>query len=122
MNPEIFVLGEPNGAGKSTTAMVLLPEKMSIEGYVNADLTAQGLSPFSTESIAYEAGRIMLRRIHTPRNRHESFALETILASRSYVPFLRESRENGFVVHIVYIWLSSVDRTDTLAGHSCYAD
>ena len=57
-NPEIFVLSGPNGAGKSTTATVLLPETLSIEQFVNADLIARGLSPFAPMSSILEAGRI----------------------------------------------------------------
>ena len=108
-NPEIFVLSGPNGAGKSTTATVLLPDTLSIEQFVNADLIAQGSGPFSPVGDAVEAGRVMLGRIHQLRDRGESFALETTLASRSYVPFLRQAQEAGYLVHIAYIWLVSVD-------------
>lgn len=107
--PEIFVLSGPNGAGKSTTATVLLPETLSIEQFVNADLIAQGLYPFAPGTSALEAGRLMLSRIHELRSRRLSFAFETTLASRSYVPFLLEARQVGYLVHIAYIWLSSVN-------------
>lgn len=107
--PEIFVLSGPNGAGKSTTATVLLPETLSIEQFVNADLIAQGLSPFAPQTSALEAGRLMLARIHDLRSRGQSFAFETTLASRSYVRFLQESQQAGYIVHIAYIWLSSVN-------------
>lgn len=106
-DPEIFVLSGPNGAGKSTTATVLLPETLSIEQFVNADLIAQGLSPFAPTSSALEAGRIMHRRIRELRDRRQSFAFETTLASRSYVRFLEDAQQSGFVVHLAFIWLSS---------------
>ena len=109
MSPEIFVLGGPNGAGKSTTATVLLPERLSIDHFVNADLIAQGMSPFAPEKSAFLAGRLMLARIHQLRDRGDSFAFETTLATRSYVRFLRDARARGYIVHLVYIWLSSVD-------------
>jgi predicted ABC-type ATPase len=106
-NPEIFVLSGPNGAGKSTTATVLLPETLSIDQFVNADLIAKGLSPFAPLSSALEAGRIMHRRIRELRDRSYSFAFETTLASRSYVRFLEDAQQSGFVVHLAFIWLSS---------------
>jgi len=109
VTPEIFVLSGPNGAGKSTTARVLLPETLSIEQFVNADLIAQGLSPFAPQSSALEAGRLMLSRIHDFRSRGQSFAFETTLASRSYVTFLKEAQKGGCLVHLAYIWLSSVE-------------
>lgn len=109
MNLELFVLSGPNGAGKSTTASVLLPEELGVRQFVNADLIAQGLSPFAADQSAIEAGRLMLRRIHDLRLRRESFAFETTLSGRIYAPFLREAQTEGYLVHIIYIWLSSVE-------------
>ncbi len=106
--PEFFVLSGPNGAGKSTTATVLLPESLNIEHFVNADLLAMEL-PYSGDAAAFEAGRTMLERIHRLRQERVSFAIETTLAARSYVAFLREAQNVGYFVHIVYIWLSSVE-------------
>ena len=107
--PEIFVLSGPNGAGKSTTATVLVPESLGIQQFVNADLIAQGLSPFAPASSAIEAGRLMLKRIRDLRTQGISFAFETTLASRYYLRFLPEAQEAGYYVHLIYIWLSSVE-------------
>lgn len=100
--PEIIVLSGPNGAGKSTTATLLLPESLGIEQFVNADLIAQGLSPFAPGAAAFAAGRIMLRRIRELRALRHSFAFETTLATRTYVPFLRAAQNDGYLVHLVY--------------------
>jgi predicted ABC-type ATPase len=107
--PEIFVLSGANGAGKTTTAGVLLPERLGVDQFVNADLIARGLSPFAPDRTAFRAGRLMLERIHDLRGRRESFGFETTLATRSYARFLREARGSGYLVHLIYIWLSSVD-------------
>lgn len=109
MGPQIFVLSGPNGAGKSTTAGILLPEELGVRQFVNADLIAQGLSPFAAEQSAIEAGRLMLRRIHDLRQKRQSFAFETTLAGQIFAPFLREAQDEGYFVHILYIWLSSVE-------------
>ncbi len=91
--PEIIVIAGPNGAGKSTTATVLLPESLSIDHFVNADLIALGLSPFSPQRSAFYAGRVMLERIHGLSEQGVSFAFETTLAARSYVPFLQQAQQ-----------------------------
>lgn len=106
--PEIFVLAGPNGAGESTTARVLLPRTLHIDQFVNADLIAEGLSPFAPASAALEAGRIMLQRIHMLRQQRQSFGFETTLASKSYLAFLRGAQLDGYVVHLAFIWLNSV--------------
>lgn len=38
---DIFILGGPNGAGKTTAANVLLPEKLRIYAFLNADEIAR---------------------------------------------------------------------------------
>ena len=55
------------------------------------------------------AGRILLARIRELAGRRASFAFETTLASRSFVPWLRGLRETGYLVHVVYLWLPSPD-------------
>ena len=107
--PEIFVLSGPNGAGKSTTAAVLLPERLRIDQFVNADVIGLALSGSSPGGRALEAGRLMLDQIRELRDQGRSFAFETTLASRSYVSFLREAQHAGYIVHVIYVWLSSVE-------------
>ena len=50
-----------NGAGKTTASFTILPEILNCKEFVNADSIAAGLSPFKPESVAFEAGRIMLQ-------------------------------------------------------------
>ncbi len=77
--------------------------------FVNADVIAQGLSGFEPESMAMEAGRIMLQRLHALAGQRASFAFETTLAGRSYARWLRSLRTTGYTVDLVYFWLASPD-------------
>ncbi len=104
-NSHVIVIAGPNGAGKSTAAPALLKEYPGITEYVNADLIAQGLSAFGSEAVAFEAGRIMLRRLKELSRRRTNFAFETTLATRSYVRWLKQLKENIYIVHIVFLWL-----------------
>lgn len=61
--PSLVILAGPNGAGKSTAVPAILRGKLAVDQFVNADVIAQGLSGFSPESVALEAGRIMLARL-----------------------------------------------------------
>lgn len=105
--PEIFVVAGPNGAGQTTIAQDLLPKRVEVANFVNADLIAQGLTPHEPERSAMQAGRVMLERIHALREAGESFAFETTLASRSFAPFLVEARERGYLVHLLFLALRS---------------
>jgi len=105
--PVVVVIGGPNGAGKSTSAGLLLPDALGIRQFVNADTIAAGLSAFAPESVAFEAGRIMLRRLQALAERRQTFAFETTLASRSFAPFLKRLKSDGYSVRIAYLWLFS---------------
>lgn len=105
MNPEIFVIAGPNGAGKSTGAATILPKRFPTEKFLNADDIAKALATDSP----MEAGRVMLRRMHELRSRHETFAFETTLAGKSHAGFLRQAQEAGYRLHLAYLWLSSVE-------------
>lgn len=61
------------------------------------------------QGVSIEAGRLMLRRIRELATRGETFAFETTMASRSFLPFLTECRGKGFEIHLIYIWLCSPD-------------
>lgn len=77
--------------------------------YVNADSIALGLATFAPESVAFEAGRIMLKRLNDLARRRVNFAFETTLASRSYAGWLDTLRHTGYEFHLIYLSLSSAD-------------
>jgi predicted ABC-type ATPase len=105
--PSIVVLAGPNGAGKTTAAPFLLRDALAVREYVNADPIAQGLSAFSPDSVALTAGRLMLARLEELTRLRVDFGFETTLASRSFAPWLRARRDEGFRVHLVFLWLPS---------------
>jgi predicted ABC-type ATPase len=103
--PDIFIIGGPNGAGKTTAACGMLPSFIGVSQFVNADEIARGLSGFAPESVSFEAGRIMLRRLRSLAGQRVDFAFETTLASRSFVPWIGDLRDMGFRLHVIYLWL-----------------
>jgi len=105
--PIFVILGGPNGAGKTTGALSILPLELRIVHFVNADLIARGLSPLEPALADFDAGRMMLERMWELRNRQESFAIETTLASKSLVPFLRESKNVGYETRLIFVALDN---------------
>jgi len=75
--------------------------------FVNADEIAKGLSPFNPESVAFEAGRLMLQRIDDLLEGNVTFAIETTLATKSYVNLVRRAQSMGYFVHLIFFWLES---------------
>ncbi len=50
----------------------------------------------------------MLARIKTLAEHHLDFALETTLAGKSYVPWLRKLKTSGYQIHMYFLWLPDV--------------
>ncbi len=73
--PTVVVIAGPNGAGKSTAATFLLKQALGILEFVNADQIATGLSAYAPETVAFEAGRIMLKRLRDLAAAGVSFAV-----------------------------------------------
>ncbi|HBL15217.1 MAG: hypothetical protein A2X36_07080 [Elusimicrobia bacterium GWA2_69_24] len=106
--PELCVIAGPNGAGKTTFAREFLPHFAKCPEFVNADLIAGGLSPFSAAAAALEAGRIMLRRIDELSAHHRDFAFETTLSGKGYLSLFRKLRTKGYRIHLFFLSVPSV--------------
>lgn len=107
MKPILYIIAGCNGAGKTTASYSVLPELLNCKEFVNADEIARGLSPFNTESVAIEAGKLMLRRINLLLSQGKTFAIETTLATRSYASLVRRAHESGYQVVLLFFWIAS---------------
>jgi len=109
MSPSVYIIAGPNGAGKTTFAREFLPNYADCKNFINADLIAQGVSPFSPEAIAFRAGRLMLAEIQLYARRGASFGFETTLSGHSYLRMIRHLKRRGYEVHFFFLWVPSVD-------------
>jgi len=105
----IIIIAGPNGAGKTTFAREFLPREADCPTFINADLIAQGLSPFRPEAAALRAGRIMLELIADCVRRGESFAIETTLSGRGYARLIPEWKAAGYAVTVFFLELPEVE-------------
>lgn len=104
--PKLFIISGCNGAGKTTASYTILPEMLNCIEFVNADEIAKGISPFSPESAAIQAGRIMLERVADLLANGKDFAIETTLATRTHLNIVREAQAKGYVVTLLFFWLN----------------
>lgn len=104
---QLYIISGCNGAGKTTASYTVLPEILQCKEFVNADEIARGLSPFNPESVAIDAGRLMLQRINELLRVEESFSIETTLATRSYTRLVHQAQRQGYKVSLIYFWLNS---------------
>jgi len=106
--PKLYIIAGCNGAGKTTASFTILPEILGCKEFINADEIAKGLSPFQPESVAVQAGRIMLARMDELFQKGETFAFETTLATKSYKQKIEWAQANGYEVTLLFFWLRNV--------------
>jgi predicted ABC-type ATPase len=107
--PNLYIIAGWNGAGKTTASYTVLPEMLDCQEFINADEIAKGLSPFNPDKAAIEAGRIMLAKISYFLLNKTDFSFETTLATRSYTNIIKNSKQLGYEVTLLYFWLDSVE-------------
>jgi predicted ABC-type ATPase len=105
----ILIVAGPNGAGKTTFAREYLPHEAGCTTFINADLIAEGLSPFAPELVAIRSGRIMLQMIREHAERGDSFAFETTLAGRNYARAVPRWQDVGYSITLFYLSLPTVE-------------
>jgi predicted ABC-type ATPase len=127
--PALYIIAGPNGAGKTTAAYSLLPDVFKTVEFVNADEIARGLSPLNIESVAFQAGRIMLERLAHLISEKKSFAFETTLSGLAYLKFIQQARLGGYDIVFFFVWLDSKELAKervasrvTKGGHNIPAD
>lgn len=106
---KIIIIAGPNGAGKSTFANEFLPQEAECFNFINADLIAQGLSPFHPDHAAIRAGRIMLKEMKSYIEKNESFAFETTLSGKLYASKIPNWQSLGYLVKLMYLSLPSAN-------------
>ena len=103
----VYIIAGPNGSGKTTFAREFLPNYAKCLNFVNADLIAQGLAPFSPRQVAIKAGKLVLQQIKEFTNRHVDFGFETTLAGKSYLRHFQDLKEKGYRLHLFFLWIPS---------------
>ncbi|MBI2095395.1 MAG: zeta toxin family protein [Candidatus Omnitrophica bacterium] len=105
----LYIIAGPNGSGKTTFAKKFLPLYAHCENFINADLIAQGLSPFSPSVAAMKAGRLVLQEIRGLAAKGADFAFETTLSGKTYLSFLKALKSKGYQIHLFFLWIPSAE-------------
>jgi predicted ABC-type ATPase len=103
---KLYIIAGCNGAGKTTASKLILPEKLI---FINADIIAFELCPNNVESVAFLAGRIMLKKIDELMSTRVSFAIETTLSTKTYNQTILYAQSIGYRVVLIFYWLNSVE-------------
>jgi len=103
----LLIIAGPNGAGKTTIAPEL-QVLYNIDEAVNPDIVATGLS-LHPESVAFQAGRIALNRLHHLIKLEQSFCYETTLASHTIAHIMSIIDQKNYIIRLHFLALSSTE-------------
>ena len=103
---QLWVIAGPNGSGKTTLCRRYLAGKIPV---INPDEIAFSLSSTlgDASDVAIRAGRDALELQHRFLEDRQSFALETTLSGHTGINLMREARDAGFKVNLVFVCLES---------------
>jgi predicted ABC-type ATPase len=104
--PNAVLIGGANGSGKTTFARQFIPLLHPRVPFLNADEIQREREQFAFPAAA---ARELLRRLHDAETSVQSFAVETTLSSRSYIPRVRRWRELGFHTTLHFIEVPSAE-------------
>jgi len=101
----VYIIAGPNGSGKTTFAKTFLPEYAKCDRFINADLIAQGLSPFSPTQVAIKSGKLVLEQIKEYAENGVDFGFETTMSGVTYLKYFRALKEKGYKINIFFLWI-----------------
>jgi predicted ABC-type ATPase len=100
MSRKIIVVGGANGVGKTTFAQQYRDEYRI--DYLGADEIAAGIIVKNNE---LKAGKIFFRRLEEYLKSGKSIIIESTLSGTGLSRQIEKFKENGFLVHLVYVFL-----------------
>lgn len=79
------------------------------DNLLDPDAVARRINPADLRLASIEAAREVIRRTREYLRDGESFAIETTLSNASIIETMRQARERGFVVRLVYVCVENPD-------------
>ncbi len=103
----LFIIAGANGSGKTIFARPFAGEKNL--SFLNMDDIAISYNPTNPEKVKIKAGKIFLKKFIESVKKGKSFIVETTLSGKYLRKLIEETKNKGFLIVIIYIFLESVE-------------
>lgn len=107
MTLDLTLIAGPNGAGKTTFASTHFQKEIDAGFFLNADNIEKSLNSETLASPSFQAGRLALAMRRDFLQSRQSFILETTLATRTLLVFLKEAKSRGYTLIFHYLWITT---------------
>lgn len=103
MKKTLFIVAGANGSGKTTFAKNFTDnEKIK---FINADEIAKIYDPNDIQKYKVKAGKQFFKELKISLDDEYSFAIETTLSGKYLVDVIKDAKEKGFFVSLIYLFL-----------------
>jgi predicted ABC-type ATPase len=97
--PKLWLIAGPNGSGKTT----FVDRYLSKHEFVNADVIAKAMNPVDPGAVAREAMFAAEAKRKELLKQGKTFVAETVFSHQSKLDLLREAKQAGYNVQLVFI-------------------
>jgi predicted ABC-type ATPase len=101
--PELTIIAGPNGSGKSTLTKI---HNFSCP-IIDPDAIARNIPPQPGINVERFAGKMTLDLWDKYFTESSSFAVETTLSGKTYLKKIREFKEQGWLIRLIFIGIES---------------
>ena len=101
----LYIIAGANGSGKTTFAK----EFANLEQieFINADEIAKEYDPYDIQKYKIKAGKEFFKRLKSFLSQNKSFAIETTLSGKYLVNVIKDAKNRGFKISLIYLFLET---------------
>lgn len=107
IRPTLTIIARPNGSGKSTFTRNTR-ESLNVPS-IDPDEEARKIRPEAPELASVAAGKQAIKLARNYLENNQSFAVETTLSGNTYLKMIREAKQKGWIVNLIYIAIDNVE-------------
>lgn len=107
MKRRIIIVGGANGVRKTTFAYQYR-DKYGID-YLGADEISDKINNVEKGTVQVKAGKLFFERLEEYLKQRKSVIIESTLSGQGLARRLQDFKENGYMLHFVYVFLDSAD-------------
>ncbi|WP_207714110.1 AAA family ATPase [Scytonema sp. UIC 10036] len=107
IKPTLTIIARPNGSGKSTFTRNTR-EFLNVPS-IAPDEEARKIRPDAPELASVAAAKQAIKLARNYLENNQSFAIKTTLSGNTYLKMMREAKQKGWVVNLVYIGIDNLE-------------
>lgn len=101
----LYIIAGANGSGKTTFALSYV--ELNNLHFINADEIAKKYDPQDIQKYKVKAGKEFFRQLHVSLTKESSFMIESTLSGKYLANIIKEAKNKGFVVILIYLFLEN---------------